>query len=278
MSKKFTGLIMAAPRKQGENPLSMIEDVSHKCLVKANGEAMLKRVVDSLTGAEHVGNILISIDDPAVIDQVPELAKLRADGRIAAVPAGENLYESVLVAAQEENGGGFPLLITTGDNALQTAEIVDHFLKEVVKAEADVAFGMTPIEVIEETYSDQLSSPKQVHALRDGGYTTCNLYALTSAKALDAAKVMRGGGQFRKRNWRILKAFGLINLIGYRYKLYSLNGLARAASRRFGLKVAAVSMPFADAGVDADKESSFNFVDLALKRREMDAQPAGSPS
>ncbi len=267
MSEKFTGLILAAPRKQGENPLSMIEDVSHKCLVKANGVTMLERVIQSLLGADNVKRVLISIDDAAVIDRIPALASLRREGRIEAVQSQDNLYASIAHVA-EKCGDIFPLFVTTADNALQTPQIVDHFLETLSAAKAEVAFGMTPISVIETAYPETVSTPMQVHALRDGGYTTCNLYALTNDRALRAAEVMRGGGQFRKRNWRILKAFGLFNLIGYRYKLYSLQGLARAASRRFKLNVVAVSMPFADAGVDADKESSFNFVDQALKKRE----------
>lgn len=273
MTETFTGLILAAPRFPGVNPLSMIEDVSHKCLVKANGVPMLKRVVDSLLGAEHVGRILISIDDVAVIDQIPELAALRAQGRIEAVTSRDNLFASI-AGAVEEAGEPYPLLITTADNALQTPEIVDHFLGEVRAAAADVGFAMAPHTVIMTAYPETTVDSLQLHTLRDGLYTTCNLYAITNADAMKVAKVMKGGGQFRRRNWRVLKAFGLINLIRYRYRFLSLEGIARAASRRFGLKVVAVSMPFADSAVDADKEASFNFIERALKQREGAAAPA----
>lgn len=266
MTETVTALVLAAPRQPGVNPLSAVADVSHKCLVKANGVAMIERVIDSLLAAERVGRILVSIDDAAVLDRVPAVAALRREGRVEAVASRGNLFASVASAVEEASPAVYPLLVTTADSALQTGEIVDDFLRRVQAAGADAAFAMTPEEVIAQAYPGE---PRlAIHRLADGGYSTCNLYALTGPAALKAAAVMKTGGQFRKSKWRVLKAFGLINMLRYRFGLISLEGIGRAVSRRFGLKVAAISLPFADAAIDADSERSFAIVERALQRRE----------
>ena len=47
----------------------------------AGGVPMLVRVVQALRGSARIGRIIVSVDDVAVIDQLPELTALRDAGR-----------------------------------------------------------------------------------------------------------------------------------------------------------------------------------------------------
>ena len=142
----YTALVLAAQRPGIIDPLAEKGGVSHKCLIDMDGRPMIERVLDSLRGSEHVGPILISIDDPKALNGLGELQSDVASGKVTIVPSAVNLYESVKLALSE--GVDFPVVICTADNALQTSEMVDHFCKTFTEEGADVGVSVTPAELI----------------------------------------------------------------------------------------------------------------------------------
>lgn len=267
---QFTALVMAANRQGPHNVVAAAYNVSHKCLVQADGVPMVLRVVRSLQQAAHVGRIVISIDDRTILDQVPELSALIADGTVELTPSGPDLFSSVFAAANALGDDGFPLVICTADSALQTPQMVDYFCGQMVAGSIDVAVGMTPEQVVSEDWPEALDQAA-FHRFRNGGFSTANLYGILRRDALDVATVMRTGGQFRIRPMRVLKAFGLRALIVYRYRLATLDGLFKRLSRRFGLKIKAIVLPFADAAVDVDGPHNLVLVEKRLAERRRKA-------
>ena len=264
---EYTALVMAANRPGIVNPIAEKAGVSHKCLAPANGIPMLQRVVDCLRQAEAVGRIVISVEDPAVIDKVPALAALRASGEIETVASGANLFESVVMASDYAGPEGHPIIFTTADNALHTPELIDYFAEEVAASGVDVAVAMTPREAVAEAYPEEATSASY-HKLRDGDFSNCNLYAITRPEAVNVAKVMKTGGQFRIKPFRVLKAFGLWALIAYKMGWVSLADIGSGVGKRFGIKIKVIPLPFADGPIDADNLKSYALVDSLLARRE----------
>ncbi|MEM7524869.1 MAG: nucleotidyltransferase family protein, partial [Pseudomonadota bacterium] len=244
---KYTALIMAAQRPGEVNPLAARENVSHKCLMDMDGAPMILRVLRSLLDSERVGEILICIDDQTVLSALPEIAAELQTGRVKFVGAGDNLFESVKLALTPETR--FPVLVTTADNALQTGDMVDHFCDGFEADGCDVGVSITPAETIWAKYPEGQRRP---HKFRDGKYSNCNLFGLRSYNALGAAKAFEGGGQFGKNKQRVLQAFGVFNLLLYVSKMMTLKGTFERISKRFGLKVSPIYMPFAEAPIDVD--------------------------
>jgi len=269
--KKFTALILAASRKGKEDEVAQLQGVSHKCLVDVDGTVMLQRVIDAIAASEHTDRIFVSIESEAVLREAPTLAAMLDAGAIHFLPSADNLFASV------DQGVGaiddpYPLLISTGDNALHTTEYIDHFCTQTDATQGDGFAGFTPAQTILDAYPD---GKRAFHELKDGGWSSCNLYALKNDQALRAAKAFETGGQFGKQPRRLLKAMGLSFVIQYKFKLNTLIGLAQHLSRRWNLTLMPVRMPFADAPIDVDNVGDFHRTERILKKRR-GANPEGA--
>jgi len=259
----MTALILAASRQGAEDAVAQLQQASHKCLVEIDGVVMLERVVRELKASEHIGRIVVSIENEDLLRQTPVLAKMFEEGSIGFVESQSNLFTSILHAT-ETIDAPYPLLVSTGDNALHTTEMINHFCDEVRSTNYDAAVAMTPADVILKAYPD---GKRAFHDLRDGGWSSCNLYGVMNSKALEAARAFETGGQFGKKPERILKAFGLRFLIKYKFMLASLDGLAEHLSKRWNIKIAPVRMPFADAPIDVDNVKDFHRTEKILRAR-----------
>lgn len=261
--EKVTALILAASRKGPADEVARLQGVSHKCLVEIDGVVMLKRVVDAIAASDHVGRVFVSIESEAVLRESAVLAEMLDKGVFQFLPSADNLFTSVkrAVGAMEDP---YPLIISTGDNALHTTDYIDHFCAQFEASEGDGFGGFTPAQTILDAYPD---GKRAFHELKDGGWSSCNLYGLKNNKAVAAAKAFETGGQFGKQPRRLLKATGLAFVIKYRFKLATLQGLADHLSRRWNLTLKPIAMPFADAPIDVDNVGDFHRTERILKKR-----------
>ena len=85
----YTALVMAAKRQGLVDPLAEKAGTTHKCLIDMDGVPMIQRVVASLLNAKDVGHIVISIDEPEVLQSIPVIADGLAAGKISTTPSGE---------------------------------------------------------------------------------------------------------------------------------------------------------------------------------------------
>ncbi|MEP1420908.1 MAG: hypothetical protein ABJK59_03955, partial [Erythrobacter sp.] len=213
--------------------------------------------------SEHAGDIYVSIESEELMRSVPYLSDMMDAGRLKFVAAGENLFASIEQAVASIPNP-YPMAVSTGDNALHTSEMFDHFCAEVLASGAQAAVAMTPASTILEAYPD---GKRAFHELKDGGWSSCNLYAVTSPEALNAAQVFKTGGQFGKQPSRILKAFGLRFMLMYKFSLATIDGMARYLSKRWNVSMSVVRMPFADAPIDVDNPGDFTRTEGILKKR-----------
>ncbi len=268
MSTSFpqtSALVMAARRQGVIDPLCTMGDVSHKCMLHIHGQIMLERVIAALLDSGCVSTVYVSIDDAAVLHDGARLRGWLADQTVRAVAAEGNLADSVVAAARHIPAPEWPLLITTGDNALHTAELIRDFVVQGCASHCDVALGLTREADVTPQIPD---SNLNWHWLRDGGFSSCNLYLLQHPKALRGVSIFRSGGQFGKKHWRILKAFGILPFLLYKFKLTTTEQLVQRIGRRLGLAMRAVFLPYAFAPIDVDNPKSFALSERLLAERE----------
>ncbi|MEM8696892.1 MAG: NTP transferase domain-containing protein [Pseudomonadota bacterium] len=254
-----TILVLAGKRDGKLDPLAERAGVSHKAVVPIAGKPLIGHVLGTLEEAWTDAKILISIHDPAILDRVEEVERLKAAGRIEMCTAQHGIVESVETAAARAE---WPLLITTGDNALTTVDALHAIHAHGIDADADVVLGLAQREHIQAAHPD---GQYGFYQFKDIAISNCNLFWLGDPRAFSAVEAFRSGGQFFKNRSRIIKAFGLSNLIRFVLKMETVDGAMGRLSRRFNVKV--VAHKFADGrlAIDVDNERTYRVTEELMQ-------------
>ena len=259
---RFTALVMAGSRPGGD-PFALAMGVSHKALIEVAGVPMLVRVVRSLRAARTVERIVLCAIDAATLEESAELAAALAAGELTLVAGQRTPSTSVLGFLDSDPS--LPLLVTTADHPLLTAEIVDEFCTRALATAADVAVGLAPAEAVAATFRE---GQRTLLRFREGSYCGCNLYAFLTPEARRAAAAWVQVEQHRKRPWRIVGALGPAVLLRFVLGRLTLREALELASRRIGVKASAVLLAHARAGFDVDKKSDLRIADAFLRAAE----------
>ena len=145
---------------------------------------MLVRVIRTLRAAPSIGAIVVSIDDPAALDDVPELRALVAEGALALRRSESSPSRSVVVVL-ESLPAGEPVLVTTADHALLTPAMVEHFTLACRREGADVRVGLVAASLLRARYPE---STRTYLPMRDDLYSGANLFAFLTPEAKRAAE------------------------------------------------------------------------------------------
>ena len=264
---RYNALVLAAQRSKEGDPLAPFCNNGNKNLIEVHGRPMIAWVLETLLQAPEINQVLVSIEKPELLAGIPEIQPAIESGVLIPVPAKENLYLSVVSALNHEGVSRCPAVITTADNPLLTTDMVRHFCAETDASKADAAVAMVSAPVMQARYPE---GQRRFYGFRSGEYSNCNLYALTTDSALDAARAFEGGGQFRKKLGRIIKAFGLSSFILYALKVRTLEGFGEHLSKRLGIALKFVTMPFPEACIDVDNERTLRITREIFQERERD--------
>ena len=257
----FTGLVRAASRGNLD-PLAQAGGVSHKCFIDIAGQPMLRRVVSAVMASGRIGRTIVAIEPESIAEAKEILAGLPGADTIEYVASRENIGSSVAAVATPEL---LPLVITTGDNALHTPELVRYFCDALDEVKEDGALGLTPAEYILAKYPE---GNRAFHRFRDGAFSSCNIYALLTPKSLEAPRVFNSGGQFGKKPRRLIGAFGLFAFLLYKSRLFTLKTVLKALSRTVGVSTAPVLIPFAEGPIDVDRMQDWELANRIIRERE----------
>jgi CTP:molybdopterin cytidylyltransferase MocA len=266
--RKCTALVLAASRGHLD-PLAQAGGVSHKCFIDIAGQPMLRRVVEAVMASGRIGRTVVAIEPDSIDEARALLEGLPGAAAIEYVASRENIGTSVAAAAIADT---LPLVITTGDNALHTAEMVRYFcdaLDPICDAaggpSVDVAVGLTPARHVLDKYPE---GNRAFHRFSDGAYSSCNIYALLTERSLKGARVFNTGGQFGKKPRRLIGAFGLFAFLLYKSRLFPLRTVLSALSRSIGLRTAPILMPFAEGPIDVDRMQDWELANRIVRERE----------
>jgi GTP:adenosylcobinamide-phosphate guanylyltransferase len=259
----FTVVILAADRELAD-PVAEYTAASCKALAPVSGREMVLHVLDALADAVETGDRILVGPSAKSVEQSEGLYKLVSSGLVkwVAPQATPSLSAfSVLKSLPDD----IPVLLTTADHALLTAEMIDHFCREARISGCDVLAGVARHDLIAEAVP---GTRRTVTKLKDGGYCGCNLFAFLTPEARKAADFWRQVEKERKKPLRIIKVIGWMSvlryLLGQLTLIQALNGL----SQKMGLRAGAVQMPFAEAAIDVDKVEDLLLVESILAERQ----------
>jgi GTP:adenosylcobinamide-phosphate guanylyltransferase len=261
--KRYTALVLAATRGN-RDPLAEQGGVSHKAFIDLAGTPMLRRVAASVIDSGRVGRIIVSIEQPAMEEAKQVLAGLGERVPIDWLASQDSIGASV-IAVEEAFPDALPLIVTTGDNGLHTGDIVRSFCDQLDGLAADGALGLTSAKLVLDKYPEGM---RAFHRFRDGGFSSCNLYAFLTPGAIHSAAAFNGGGQFGKKPKRLIGAFGLLAFLLYKSRLLSLREFLRFLSRVIRVNIVPVFLPFPEGPIDIDRTSDWQLAERILRERE----------
>ena len=253
--KRYTALLLAGSRPGGD-PLSRSLGVDHKALLPIRGEPMVLRPLSALLAAPSVGKVLVLTQEPQRLAAVLPPSD-RVEARTSGATIAATLAELCAATATR-----FPLLVTTADHALLSAEVVEEFIAGA--AGCDLAIG-----VVSRTSMLRRFPQAQRTWLRFGRerYSGANLFALNTPAAAAGVERWRSIEQDRKKGWRVLLQMGWPLFLGAVLRVRDLHGTARAFSRSLGISLRGVVMSDPLAAIDVDKPADYELVTAILDGR-----------
>ena len=270
---RFTALVLAGSRGRAGDDLAAAQGEAHRALIPVLGVPMLVRVIRTLRAAPSIGAIIVSIDDPAALDGVPELRELAAAGALS-LRRSESSPSRSVVAVLESLPPGAPVLVTTADHALLTPAMVEHFTGACAGGDADLRVGLVAASVLRAKYPE---STRTYLPMRDDLYSGANLFAFLTPQAQRAAEFWVRAEALRKQPWRLALAFGPRALFLFWRRRLDLDAALERVSGVIGARVRAVRLPFAEAAIDVDKASDLALATRILTQREARAEPDREP-
>lgn len=244
-------LVLAGARAGGD-PLCRVEGVESKALIDIAGQPMLSRVLRALAQSRA------NCGTPWVVGLEGAALASAADGMACQTVAGLGRGPAASLLKAIEGPVAMPLLVTTCDHALLTPQMIDTFLEKSIASGADLTVGLADRATIEVAYPQTRRT-----YLRLGGdeLSGCNLFYLATPQALGVIRFWQHAEQDRKNPWRIAWRFGPLTALRILMARAGVEAVFALLSRRLGVRVAPVILPFAEAAIDVDKPA-----DLALVR------------
>lgn len=253
---QYRSVILAGERPGG-SPLSHAFNVSASVMVPVAGKPALARVMQAIENSRRAGGGIIcgpSADAIAASDDLESL--LQNPGFEWLAPASGPAASAMAAVGKL---GHFPVLLTAGDHALLTAEIVDDFCSRALSAGRgrgdegaaafDLVIGLVPYALVRAAWPQ---SKRTVLKFSNGQYCGSNLFAIVNAAGSRALDFWRQAEADRKHPWRIARRFGIRALLLYLFRRLSVEDALEGLSAASGCRIGYVEIGFARAAVDVD--------------------------
>jgi GTP:adenosylcobinamide-phosphate guanylyltransferase len=245
-------VILAAGRG-ADDPMAKAFSVAHKCTIAIAGKPMLQWVLDALRGTVIAKPYVIVIDDANALPPASDIDILKAE---YSAPA------SAIAAIRHINQ--FPVLITTGDHPLLTPAMINHMLQQAETSFGDVYVGLATKETITATYPETKRTYFNLGGTRVSG---CNLFAVKTQAGLKLLERWQDLERNRKKPWKLVGAFGVLPILWFALGILTPQRAFGHISRKLGITVEPVFLPFAEAAIDVDKPSDHALAEAILKKR-----------
>ena len=247
---KFRSVILAGERPGG-SALSQAFNISASVMVPVAGKPALARVMQAIKNSRQADGGIICGPAADVVEASEALKSLLQDPDFEWLEPAMGPAASALSALEKLDH--FPALLTGGDHALLTGEIVDDFCKQARSASNesnyDLVIGFVPYALVQAAWPE---SKRTVLKFSNGQFCGSNLFAILNPEGRKALGFWRQSEADRKHPWRIARRFGPIALLRYLFRRLTVEDALRALSTAAGCRIGHVKVNFARAAVDVD--------------------------
>ncbi len=267
--KKFCAVILAGDRI-GDGFAREL-GVKRKVLAPLAGKPMLLYVLDAIRASDCIGSIWVvanQIDDLANDPAVKAYLQDKQDISIKFEEGCSSPTRSV-AKVMDKIGSNFPMLLTTGDHPLLTADVVSEFCQVVSASqehnEMDFYAGLATRSKIFEAFP---GVKRTFYELEGEGYSGSNIFAMMTPNARDVVLQWGGLDSNRKKAWRMVLGFGPMAILRYFCGQLSLESAINAIAKTLDAKVDTVVLSDGKASMDVDRMDHYHIAQGFLIAQE----------
>jgi GTP:adenosylcobinamide-phosphate guanylyltransferase len=222
---------------------------------------MLKWVYDALTESAQFQRVVIVVESPDIARQALGAAEFESLQPARSAPAS--------AIAAVDHVGQFPVLITTGDHPLLTAEMIQNVCQQATGLGADLTVGLATEVTIKAAYPH---NKRTYFRFRDHAVSGCNLFTVHSPRGLNLLRLWSDLEKNRKAPWRLAFAFGFWPLIRFATGRMLLGEAFDIISGKCDMRARPLLLHFAEAAIDVDKPSDKALAEEILSRRQAESR------
>ena len=246
---RFACVVLAGERPGG-SPFSRELGLAASVLVDVAGKSSLQRVIETLESSPSVVGGVLCGPNEAVYDAVPEIRSILEGTGFRWMPPRAGPSASAVAGIEKLDR--FPILLTAGDHALLTPEIVEDFCCRAGQQDADVVFGLAPYALVREAFPE---SKRTVLRFSDGAWCGTNLFAILTRDGKAGPIFWSGLEADRKRPWRMARKIGPGLILKFFLGRLTLDSVLEALSRAMGCRVGCVVIENPRVAVDVDRRA-----------------------
>lgn len=242
-----------------EDALYAYTEGHSKALLEIAGKPMIQWVLDALSAAEKVDNIiLIGMSPKSGLTCTKPLHFLPNQGRMLAnIVAG--VQKSLEIDPKTER-----VLIVSSDIPAISGEMVDWLVTQIEKDPADIYYGVIPREVMEKRYPNSRRTWTPLKNLEVCGADINATHVRMATEHLEMWEALIGN---RKSPLRQAATIGLGTLFLVALRRLTLTELVSRVCARIGIEGRAIVWPWAEAGMDVDKPHQLEIMRADLEKK-----------
>ncbi|MEM7054591.1 MAG: nucleotidyltransferase family protein [Pseudomonadota bacterium] len=247
-------VVVLAGDRGPEDPLALDAGVPGKVLVPLAGRALLTHVMQALSRWPERGQVAVVSNNA---EPYQDAVKVGVEYQFVEPASGP---AASLAMALRGLSGDRPVLVLTGDHPLLKPEWWQPLLQAMNMPEtSDALVGLVDYAQVMQRFPQ---NRRTRYRFADISVCGSNIFLLATPKGRKLADLWQSFERDRKKPWRIVARLGWANLLRYLLGRLTLEQAFDLLSKRFGVRVQPVLLPWPEAAVDVDSA-----VDLALVRQ-----------
>lgn len=244
-----------------EDPLYPYTEGRSKAMLDMAGKPMVQWVLDALTDAKKVDNvILIGLSPKSNVNCSKSLHYLPSQGRMLEnIVAG--VEKSVELDPKSEH-----VLIVSADIPGLTGEMLDWMVEKVEEAPADLCYGVITREVIENRYPNSRRTWTHLKDMDVCGADVGAIHVDMVSEHLEMWDTLIGN---RKSPLKQAAAIGFGTMVLLLFRQLTFDEAVKRVCERIGIEGRGIVCPWAELGMDVDKPHQLELLreDLSKKKR-----------
>ena len=245
-------LMTAGGIPEPDDPLYKYTQGKPKAYLDIGGKPMIQWVLDAVSGAKSVENInIIGLEGDPNFTCAKPLYYFPSQGE-----AFENLKFGT-GKILEMNPKTKRILFCTSDIPSITTKMVEWAISNSMKTEYDLYFNLVERASMEKRFP---GANRTFAKLKDAEVCGCDMNVLTAQVITHNEDLWEQLAGSRKNILRQASLIGFDTLFYFLFRLKNIDGIAKQASKRLGIKATAIISPYAEMAMDVDKPHQYEIL------------------